>query len=209
MQINIDKKTGILLGIIGILAIALVAIAVPKFIDGSDNRGMGMSHDGHGSSMMENSKDSQPGNEVMFYQMMIPHHQQAVDISQLALEKSKNPELLKLAQDIYDGQSSEIKLMNKWLADGGHSSDMGHSMDDQMGGMLSDAELAMLKTKSGSAFDIYWLQKMIAHHEGALHMVMMIEDSSNPRVQRFASDIDSVQSAQISQMEKMLKKLGA
>lgn len=209
MQINIDKKTGILLGIIGLLATTLFAIAVPRYMDGSDNRGFGMSHNDRGNPMMGNPRNNQPGNEIMFFQMMIPHHEQAIEISKLALKTSKNSELLKLAQDIYDGQSAEVKLMDGWLRAAGNNRNMGHMMDGEMGGMLTDSELSTLKSKSGSSFDIYWLQKMIAHHEGAIHMVLMIEDSNNADVNKFASDIKSVQSAQIAQMEKMLKALGA
>lgn len=206
MQINIDKKTGILLGVIGVLATALVATAAPKFLNDSD---------GQGHSMMNNQSKSQPGNEVMFYQMMIPHHEQAIEISQLALKTSKNVELLKLAQNIFDGQSAEVKLMNSWLREGGNNSDMGHmnhggmSESGEMGGMLSESELSTLESKTGKSFDIYWLQRMIVHHEGAIHMVMMIEDSNDSNVRNFATDIESVQSAQITQMQKMLKSLGA
>jgi uncharacterized protein (DUF305 family) len=82
-------------------------------------------------------------------------------------------------------------------------------MGGQMGGMLTDAQLSTLESKTGSSFDVYWLQRMIEHHEGALHMVMMIEDSNDAKVSGFASDIESVQSAQIVQMKKMLKSLGA
>jgi uncharacterized protein (DUF305 family) len=86
---------------------------------------------------------------------------------------------------------------------------MDHMMGSQMGGMLTDSQLSTLESKTGNSFDIYWLQRMIEHHEGAIHMVMMIEDSNDSRVSGFASDIKSVQSAQIVQMKKMLKLLGA
>ncbi len=215
MQVNIDRKSGILLGIIGLLTIALIVMAVSGFskdsnnVRGSHDQKMGMDHSDHGKSAMDKSNTDQPGNEIMFYQMMIPHHQQAVDISLLALDKSKNSELLKLAQEIYDGQSSEIKLMNSWLGDDGMNHDMNHMMDGRMGGMLTDEELSTLKSKNGEAFDIYWLKRMIAHHEGALHMVLMIEDSSNSEVSKLASDIKEVQSGEITRMEKLLVSLGA
>ena len=82
-------------------------------------------------------------------------------------------------------------------------------MDHGMGGMLSDDELATLQSLSGREFDIYWLQRMIAHHEGALHMVTMIRDSSETDVRSFGESVDSTQSAQIAQMKAMLERLGS
>ena len=167
----------------------------------------GMNH-----SMMHNdnkSSSSLVGSDTMFLQMMIPHHQQAVDISDLAIKTSKDAELVALAKSIRDGQSSEIVEMKKWLSDAGQSFTMDHSMGMGMGGMLTDSDLSTLKSLSGSAFDIYWLEKMIGHHEGALHMVTMIQDSPAVNIKNFGEGVTTVQSAQITQMQAMLKRLGA
>ena len=147
------------------------------------------------------------GSDAMFFQMMIPHHQQAVDISNLALEKSKDPELLALAKEIRDGQAAEIKQMEKWLTDNGENLTAGHDMGHEMGGMLSDEDLSKLNSLSGTAFDIFWLKGMIGHHDGALHMVTMITDSNQADFRSFAGSIDSLQSEQIAQMKKMLVRL--
>jgi uncharacterized protein (DUF305 family) len=147
------------------------------------------------------------GSDAMFFQMMIPHHQQAVDISNLALEKSKDPELLALAKEIRDGQAAEIKQMEKWLTENGENLTAGHDMGHEMGGMLSDEDLSKLNSLSGTAFDIFWLKGMIDHHDGALHMVTMITDSNQADFRSFAGSIDSLQSEQIAQMKKMLVRL--
>jgi uncharacterized protein (DUF305 family) len=144
----------------------------------------------------------------MFLQMMIPHHQQAVDISDLALTKSLDAELLALAKKIRDEQAAEIITMKAWLKDADADLEMDHSMGHDMGGMLSDLDLAALKSATGKNFDVLWLKGMTGHHDGALHMTMMIEDATNPEIKSFGQAIVSSQSAQITQMAAMLKRMG-
>ena len=201
MQINIDKKTGVLLGIIILLSTLLFTIRTNRD-GGSDFMGMG-----HGtSSTQSSSDDSYTGADIMFLQMMIPHHQQAVDISNLALKTSKDSELLALAKTIRDAQSAEIIQMKMWLKEAGAGTDMGHSMDG-MGGMLDDAELSALSAATGKNFDTLWLKGMIGHHDGAIHMTTMINDAQNTEIKTFGENVVKDQSAQIKQMEAMLKRL--
>jgi uncharacterized protein (DUF305 family) len=200
MQINIDKKTGVLLAIIALLSATVVSFAINRGGDDMDNNGMG-GHMGHNSTSANYT-----GADIMFLQMMIPHHQQAVDISKLAMEKSKDAELLALAKKIAADQASEIMTMKAWLKDAGATTDMGHSMDG-MGGMLNDAELSALKVESGSKFDILWLKGMTGHHDGAIHMTTMIRDASNPDIKAFGEKVIADQSTQIEQMKEMLKRL--
>lgn len=203
MQINIDKKTGIFSGVI-VALVAIIFFLVVGNNDASDSDGMNHSNMHNQTSSPQSSMS---GSDAMFFQMMIPHHQQAVDISNLALEKSKDPELLALAKEIRDGQAAEIKQMEKWLTDNGENLTAGHDMGHEMGGMLSDEDLSKLNSLSGTAFDIFWLKGMIGHHDGALHMVTMITDSNQADFRSFAGSIDSLQSEQIAQMKKMLVRL--
>ena len=204
MQFNIDKKTGVLLTVIAVLLAAIVGISINR---NSDDGFMGMHGDGFMGMHHGSAQATYTGADVMFLQMMIPHHQQAIDISNLALKTSKEPELLALAQTIITGQSAEIKQMNSWLNDSGAGTDMGHSMDG-MGGMLDDAELSALAAATGKKFDVLWLKGMIGHHDGAIHMTTMIRDASNADIKRFGENVVKDQSAQIKQMEAMLKRLG-
>jgi len=173
------------------------------------NNSMGMRHN--------SGTATYTGADVMFLQMMIPHHQQAVDISDLAISRSKDTELIELAKKIRNGQAAEIIQMKNWLADAGDSSMMGHGMNhgmnhlmgDGMGGMLTESELSTLNSLSGSKFDAHWLRGMITHHKGALHMVTMIRDSNRPEFRNFGKEIVSVQTVEIEQMEKMLSRMGA
>jgi uncharacterized protein (DUF305 family) len=202
VQINIDKKTGILLSIIAALLISVVLIASGGMRDSeSDNDDMGMMG-GHG----HNSSSQMVGSDAMFLQMMIPHHEQAVVMSDLALSTSKDADVLKLAKQIKDAQAPEIIKMQGWLSDAGLSEDPGHSMGNGMGGMLSDSDLSALKGSTGKAFDKLFLAGMIAHHEGAIDMVMMIENSQDSGVKRLGQDIVKSQTAEIELMKELLKR---
>lgn len=205
MQINIDKKSGIFISIIAGLLIIIMAMAMHQK---SDRGFFGMNHDNrHGSMMDAEGSADLSGADIMFLQMMIPHHQQAVDISELALTKSTDSELLALAQQIRDGQAAEIIQMKTWLASAKEDVDMGHSMGDSMGGMLSDLQLDELKAANGKSFDLLWLSGMTGHHEGALHMSQMIKNADNSEIKKFGENIVSTQSAQIKQMAAMIKRL--
>jgi uncharacterized protein (DUF305 family) len=203
MQINIDKKTGVFAGVI----VALVAVIIAMGFSNNNDGHFGMSH----SSMMDSDEvvgsGQLTGADIMFLQMMIPHHQQAVDISNLALSKSKDAELLALATSIRDSQADEIIQMKQWLKDAGADIEMGHSMGDSMGGMLDESELAALKSATGSAFDRLWLQGMTGHHDGAIHMTQMIEDAKNLTIKEFGQAVVTAQTAQIKQMELMLQRI--
>lgn len=206
MQINIDKKTGVLLGIIAALVLVIGGLAFTRDDHddymGMRNNGIGM-NDGMG---MGRNSAKYTGADVMFLQMMIPHHQQAIDISNLALNVTKDSELKELATIIARDQAAEIVQMKAWLKDAGASQDMGHSMDG-MGGMLSDAELSALKIEKGSKFDILWLKGMTDHHDGAIYMTQMIEDAQNSDIKAFGVKVIADQSAQIAQMKEMLKRI--
>ena len=127
-----------------------------------------MDHSGHGSSSKESSS-KYSADEIMFAQMMIPHHEQAVTMSELAFTNTTNPEILALAIDIRDAQAPEISQMRSWIGNKtGHDADS-HNMT--IGGMLTDEDLETLASLKGEAFDQFFLTSMIAHHEGALDMV--------------------------------------
>ena len=154
--------------------------------------------------MMENNETTSTfsGTDIMFAQMMIPHHQQAVDMSTLAETHTTNPEILALAKQIKDAQAPEIKQMTAWIESSGAGMDMGHDMG--MNGMLSDEQMTALGNAQGAEFDKLYLEGMIGHHEGALQMAKMIENSSNAEAKTLAVNIVTSQSAEIEKMKQML-----
>lgn len=199
--------------VLGITALALSGCTI--------NIGTGGSGSG-GYSVVDESAFSP--SDVMFAQMMIPHHEQALDMSLIALERSANDEVRDLAQRIYDGQGPEIEQMETWIEDGAAMGGMSHEMHDgtmmpndmmggdmmdssTMAGMASEEQLAELVALDSPDFDILFLELMIEHHKGALAMVQMIETSTNSEAIALAQEISSTQNAEIDEMTKLLKVL--
>jgi uncharacterized protein (DUF305 family) len=196
MQINIDKQTGTFLGVILVLVLAVVFLL-------AGNSGMPGNHAGHGTMASdEAASTAYTDDELMFASMMIPHHSQAVTMSELALNNSTNEDIRALATAIRDAQAPEIAQMQSWLDESDYSGTHAGHMD--MGGMLSDEELAELSSAKGSTFDLLFLKGMIAHHEGALDMISMIKKSSNAEVKKLYSNILTSQSAEIEAMKALL-----
>ena len=181
--------------------IAILALSLSGCASASNK---GMDHEGH----LAQAAGDLSSDDVMFLQMMIPHHQQAIDISDLALTKSSDSEILALAKDIRNEQGAEIITMKAWLDKADADLDPGHSMGHDMGGMLSDSELAALKAATGKSFDLLWLKGMTGHHDGAIDMAAMIEDADNDEIKSFGQAIVTSQSAQNKQMAAMIKRMG-
>ncbi len=144
-------------------------------------------------------------NEIMFAQMMIPHHEQAISMSETALKKSRNQAILKLSNQIKSLQGTEKSQLAYWLKATDSSMTMDHDM--QMSGMLTTKELASLKRLTGTQFDRVFLQLMIKHHQGAIEMLDLISDSKNMEAKALAKAINSAQSKEITSMKLLLKKL--
>lgn len=136
----------------------------------------------------------------MFAEMMIPHHQQAIEMSDLALRKSQDSAIIDLARQIKDAQAPEIEQMKSWGASS--NAHMGHMMD----GMLSDDEISALKAATGKDFDRLFLEGMIDHHEGAIDMAEMVVNSKNHEVATLARSIIKTQRAEISTMKDLLNR---
>ena len=154
--------------------------------------------------------------DVRFMQDMIPHHQQAVVMSELVDTRTNRPELADVAGRIKLSQQDEIDFMQKWLAERGESvpdpSDHASMhMDHRMAGMATKAQMDDLAASEGTDFDRLFLQLMITHHEGA---VTMVEDlleqpgsAYDPVLFEFTSDITNDQTAEIERMHALLVTL--
>jgi uncharacterized protein (DUF305 family) len=196
MQINVDRKTAIFVAIIT----GLIIVIGFQFVNKNEDE-MPRSHMGHG---MSQSKEFS-GADIMFAQMMIPHHEQALLMSGFAETRSSNEEVKKLARQIYAEQEPEIAQMKLWLEKTNSSMDMGHDMG--MNGMLTDSEIEAMKSATGKAFDRLFLEGMIAHHEGAIHMAEMIVDSDNAEAKKLGQSIQVTQQREIDLMKEMLKTI--
>jgi uncharacterized protein (DUF305 family) len=157
-------------------------------------------------SNVNSADDSLSSADIMFAQMMIPHHEQAIEMSDLALQNSTNPEIRELATKIKGEQTPEIKFMESWFNSHMEShmdSHAGHMMD----GMLSEEEMDELRSARGIDFDRLFLEGMIKHHEGAIEMADDVDDSKNPDVAKLAQSILIAQRAEIELMKEMLQRL--
>lgn len=157
----------------------------------------------HGGMMHSNSEFTSA--EVMFAQMMIPHHEQAVLISTWAETRASNLEVKDIAQEIKQEQGPEIEQMKAWLPNEYEPGMGDHGM--QMNGMLDANQLEELKAASGRDFDRLFLEGMIAHHRGAIEMTSMLANSANGEVIALRKAIIDSQSAEINHMSVLLTSL--
>ncbi|MEH0819136.1 MULTISPECIES: DUF305 domain-containing protein [unclassified Micromonospora] len=149
--------------------------------------------------------------DVMFAQMMIPHHQQAVRMSELADSRARDPEVKRLAAEIKAAQAPEIATMTGWLTAWGRpvpsGSPSGDHADHGMPGMMSDADMGKLADASGQEFDRQFLTMMIAHHEGAITMAKEeLAKGANADAKAMAQQIVTSQQAEIDTMRKLLAR---
>lgn len=147
--------------------------------------------------------------DVMFAQMMIPHHEQAVEMSDIALDPTvgASDAVRQLATRIKGAQDPEIELMTGLLTGWGKSTEMDMSMDhsSMMDGMLTADELDGLSLLRGADFDRAWMEAMVKHHEGALAMAKdVLEDGSDPAVRKLSEEIVAGQQAEIDEMRGLL-----
>ena len=173
------------------------------------------------SSSSTTSKDSTPtsssdastsfnDDDVMFAQMMIPHHEQAIELSDIALDPSigASSSIIQLAQQIKGAQDPEITLMKNLLAAWGKPSAMDDSMDhsSMMTGMLTLDELEQIENLQGASFDKSWAQAMIKHHEGAVTMAQdVLAKGSHTQIRNLAQEIIASQTAEIQALQKLIQ----
>ena len=151
--------------------------------------------------------------DAQFMRGMIPHHQQALEMSRLAPDRTNFPELLEIAGKIEAAQGDEIAFMEQWLTSRGESIDQSHAHTGHhtMKGMATEAQMASLAAASGVEFDRQFLSLMIAHHEGAIDMVeaLMEQPGSayDPTLFEFTTDVSNDQSKEIELMHGLLLDL--
>ena len=156
--------------------------------------------------------------DVLFMQDMIPHHNQAVQMSALVASRTNRKELLDAAGRIDASQLDEIKFMQDWLKSRNEPAPepTAHSAmhtSHAMAGMASPDEMTKLATLKGTAFDKFFLQLMISHHEGAVTMVRSLHrqpgSAYDPVLYQFTNDITNDQTAEIKRMHAVLIALSS
>lgn len=162
--------------------------------------------------------------DMMFARMMIPHHEQAIEMSDMILEKQGiDPRVVDLATQIEAAQGPEIEKMQGWLNQWGMSDMPGHGGDmpghggmkdsdvagmPGMDGMMSPAQMDALENATGVEASKLFLTGMIKHHEGALTMAQdEIKNGQFPEAVAMAKSILESQQKEIDTMNVILKSL--
>lgn len=164
--------------------------------------------------------------DLMFIDMMTPHNEGAIAMSEVALERAEHPELVELAQAIIDSQQAEIEQMQAWRDEwypdapvmsvdemmGG----MGHMMPGMPGmqdmtGMMGMGMMGMMDPKmmaeemrnAPESFDLAFINAMIPHHLSALMMAeMAMQHATHPELAALAQDMITAQEAEIAMMRE-------
>jgi uncharacterized protein (DUF305 family) len=196
-------KKRIVLGLIAFIGLAGLLAAC-----GDDDDMGGMDHGGDDSSeTAEAAAEGADFNDadVTFAQGMIPHHQQAVEMADLADGRAESPEVIDLAERIKAAQDPEIEQMQGWLEDWGQ--EMPEAMDHEgMSGMMSEDDMTALEGASGAEFDEMFLTMMIEHHEGAIEQAETeLDEGQNAEAVELAQTIIDAQQAEIEEMQGILE----
>lgn len=154
--------------------------------------------------------DSPNPADLAYVQMMIPHHQQALVMTDLAKRYADSGQVGRLAGRIAAAQRPEIGAMKGWLSShGGDHEAGGHPHHDgEMPGMATAAELDRLRAARGARFDALFLRLMIAHHQGAVFMATeALSEGNNALVEEMASEVIAQQGAEIGRMRRIQAEL--
>ncbi len=163
---------------------------------------------------------AQPHNQadVTFAQQMIPHHQQAIQMSDVILAKQEiDPRVVDTANQIKVAQGPENEQMQGWLTQwgqrtphSGSTTPSGSSMPSgpKMPGMMSDQEMTALQNSEGVEASKLFLTMMIHHHQGAITMAQTEQKSGqNAPALALAKSIITNQQQQIDTLQNILASL--
>lgn len=200
-------------GVIGAAVVVLMAACTTVNVAGpsADPTSVVDSRATDGTGQMGMMGTSVNRSDVMFVQMMIPHHEQAVDIAQLAPSHDASAAVLGLASRIAAEQGPEIRQMSAMLDAWGVPQMMGAGTTHGMGmnGLVSDADMDALRAASGAAFDRMFLQLMIEHHEGAIAMTRdPLANGEDPELRLLLESIVATQGREIDEMRSLLVASG-
>ena len=200
-----------MLAVLAGVVLAGCTIVIPGGGGGGGKSGGGSSDDG--------ASDDFNQTDVMFAQMMIPHHEQAIAMSEILIDtEGVSDDSIELAEQIAETQQPEIDqlegLLESWgidpMSDDGMQG-MGGTDGDRMSGMagmLSAEEIAALDAATGAEAERLFLDGMIEHHEGAIGMAEpVLIEGQNPELIELAGEIVSTQLAEIETMQNLVARL--
>jgi uncharacterized protein (DUF305 family) len=156
-----------------------------------DHGSMGMARE----MVMENGRYS----DKRFIDAMVPHHQGAVEMAEVALQNAKHERIKQLSRNIISSQQAEIEELKAIKKEEVGTSQVPMEMsahEMQMMGMTDPEALA-----DKDPFDKAFIDAMIPHHQSAISMSQVaLEESENPKIKELAGNIVSAQRREIEQM---------
>ncbi|PGH51860.1 DUF305 domain-containing protein [Streptomyces sp. Ru87] len=160
--------------------------------------------------------DSPNSADFRYVRMMIEHHTQALEMTDLAEKHADATATKRLAERIAASQGPEIKALQGWLdlnekKEKGQDDASGHGSGHAPGhdhgsmpGMATEQQLEQLSKARGKAFDALFLKLMITHHQGAVTMATeLLSEGNNVRVGEMANDVVAQQTAEIGRMRDL------
>lgn len=137
--------------------------------------------------------------DIMFMNMMIVHHDQAIEMADLAENRTNNTKILNLSKDIFEAQTSENQQMNEWMQQLGYNPGNHH----KMAGMATEEEMNQLKNSKGTEFNQLFAELMIEHHEGGIAMAQNFKQSGqNQQLKEMQLQMIDAQKEEIDKMQK-------
>ncbi len=215
------NKDALLYGVIGLLiGVVLTSFFVGYTVNHNRSGMMGMMgiQDNWSRNNSQNSPQNMMGNiDRHFIEQMIPHHEDAITMADIALEKAQHQEIKNLATDIKRSQGAEISEMQAWYKswfgkdvpkDGAVMGSHGMGSGGMHMGMMGD-ETDMVSLENAQNFDQAFIEEMIPHHQMAVMMANMLLASTNrPEMKKLAQDIISAQTKEINEMREWAKLWG-
>ena len=168
-----------------------------------DHGSMGMGSGGMARQMvMENGKYS----DKAFIDAMVPHHQGAIAMAEVALKNAEHEETIQLSRNIVSSQQAEIEDLKSIKQEEFGTSNVPMEMSPKqmrgMGMMMDPQQLANQKP-----FDEAFIDAMIPHHRSAIEMAQVaLENSDNPKIKELAQNIIGAQQREIEQMKQWRKE---
>jgi uncharacterized protein (DUF305 family) len=159
----------------------------------------------HHSGMQSSPNAASQPYDLQFIDTMTHHHQGAIEMAEMALKKSQNPELKTFAQKIIDDQKKEISQMKEWREKwyAGKPAAMNMEMPgmgDSMKMMMGEG-MKKMEAMSGKDFDVHFLDMMTPHHAGAVTMAQeALQRAEHPEIKTLANQIIREQEKEIKQM---------
>jgi uncharacterized protein (DUF305 family) len=190
------QKKYVNLLLLALILAALLALASCANSGGGEEQGSSGSENG-----MQGMAHGSESTDERFIDAMVPHHQGAIEMAQVALENAEHPEILALAEDVVSAQESEIgqlkSIKQEQFGTSEVSMDMSNEEMEGMGMMAMDPQ----ELANQEPFDKAFIDDMIPHHESAIEMAQVVlEESENPEIREIAGAIVDAQEREIEQM---------